>query len=51
MTRMEKKAFYDRVCFLLTDYEQNARKVTKEELYLMLVDVSLSFDELTGEDE
>ena len=49
MTTMEKKAFYDRLCALLTDYEmpeEGQDPVTEDDLYEKLVEIQNAWDEL-----
>ena len=44
MTAMERKAFYDRLCFVLTDYE--CGEATEEDLYAKLVEIQNNWDDI-----
>ncbi len=52
MTRMQKKALYDELSRVLTDYETGENgEICESDLYEMLVKIQNNWDELTGEDE
>lgn len=51
---MEKNAFYDNMCALLTNYEmpeEGQDPVTEYDLYEKLVEIQNNWEELTGDDE
>ena len=48
MTRFEKNNLYDRVCHVLTDYEENT--ASKYDLYDVLADIACAWEEITGDD-
>lgn len=44
MTVMERKAFYDRLCFVLTDYENG--EASEWDLYEKLVEIQNNWDDI-----
>ena len=50
MTRKEKEDLYDRICFLLADYEEDKRNVHKKHFYDLLREISIYWEFITGDD-
>lgn len=53
MNKLEKDAIYDKLCRILTDYEDpqlGQDPVTEDDLYWMLVEIQNNWDELTVEE-
>ena len=48
MTKLEKDAVFDRICRVLTDYENGYWN--KEDLYETLVAIANHWEEITGEE-
>ena len=48
MSELQKKTIYDKMCHLLTDYE-NTYEVKAEDLYWMLVEIQNNWEDLTGD--